>query len=88
MARAEPTTDYRPRSGFRHPGRTIGGGFAAAVTVGAVLLSLPLATADGQAASLVDALFTATSAVCVTGLVDGRHRRALVAVRRGRDPGC
>ncbi len=69
MARAEPTTDYRPRSGFRHPGRTIGGGFAAAVTVGAVLLSLPLATADGQAASLVDALFTSTSAVCVTGLV-------------------
>jgi trk system potassium uptake protein len=33
-----------------------------------VLLSLPMATASGQATPLLDALFTATSAVCVTGL--------------------
>lgn len=33
------------------------------------LLSLPAATADGHRAPFVDALFTATSAVCVTGLV-------------------
>lgn len=33
------------------------------------LLSLPIATASGQAAPLADALFIATSAVCVTGLV-------------------
>ncbi|WP_233512540.1 TrkH family potassium uptake protein [Micromonospora deserti] len=44
-------------------------GFAAAVAVGTGLLSLPLATRSGQRAELVDALFTATSAVCVTGLV-------------------
>lgn len=33
------------------------------------LLSMPAATAGGQRASFADALFTATSAVCVTGLV-------------------
>ena len=37
--------------------------------VGTVLLSLPIATADGEQADLVTALFTATSAVCVTGLI-------------------
>ncbi len=69
MTRVDAEAGYRPRSGFRHPGRTIGVGFAAAVLVGAVLLSLPLSTSDGRPASLVDALFTSTSAVCVTGLV-------------------
>lgn len=54
---------------FEHPGRFIAGGFAAAVLVGTLLLSLPLATATGTRAPLLDALFTATSAVCVTGLV-------------------
>ncbi|MEV0396467.1 potassium transporter TrkG [Polymorphospora rubra] len=43
--------------------------FAAAVAVGTGLLSLPVATRTGQRTDLVDALFTATSAVCVTGLV-------------------
>ncbi|MGQ0465910.1 MAG: TrkH family potassium uptake protein [Sporichthyaceae bacterium] len=51
------------------PGRVIAGAFAAAIGVGTVLLSLPFATASGQRAALSDALFTATSAVCVTGLV-------------------
>ena len=32
------------------------------------LLSLPIATADNRHASMIDSLFTATSAVCVTGL--------------------
>ncbi|MCX2728330.1 TrkH family potassium uptake protein [Thermomicrobium sp. 4228-Ro] len=43
-------------------------GFALLIAIGTVLLSLPFASADGQRARLVDALFTATSAVCVTGL--------------------
>jgi Trk-type K+ transport system membrane component len=43
------------------------GGFAAAILVGALLLTLPLASA-GARIGLLDALFTATSAVCVTGL--------------------
>lgn len=43
-------------------------GFAAAVAVGTLLLRLPFATATGSTTWL-EALFTATSAVCVTGLV-------------------
>lgn len=42
--------------------------FAAVIAVFTGLLSLPQATADGEQAPLVDAVFTATSAVCVTGL--------------------
>ena len=44
-------------------------GFAGAILLGSLLLMLPIATRDGQGASFADALFTATSAVCVTGLV-------------------
>ncbi|MEU9826233.1 TrkH family potassium uptake protein [Micromonospora chersina] len=54
---------------FRHPAQVISIGFGTAVAVGTGLLSLPVATESGQRAPLVDALFTATSAVCVTGLV-------------------
>lgn len=42
--------------------------FASIIGVITALLSLPIATASGQRAPFVDALFTATSAVCVTGL--------------------
>lgn len=42
--------------------------FAVIVAGIAALLSLPIATASGTRAPFVDALFTATSAVCVTGL--------------------
>lgn len=44
-------------------------GFAVIILVGAFLLTLPFATADGIGLSFLDALFTATSATCVTGLV-------------------
>jgi len=43
-------------------------GFAALVAGGTVLLMLPAATAAGRSTSPLVALFTATSAVCVTGL--------------------
>ena len=36
---------------------------------GAILLSLPISAVPGQSTSLLDAVFTATSAVCVTGLI-------------------
>ncbi|EMY34536.1 TrkH-type potassium uptake protein [Arthrobacter crystallopoietes BAB-32] len=42
--------------------------YAAVVLVFAGLLSLPIAAADGQVTPLHDAVFTAASAVCVTGL--------------------
>lgn len=44
-------------------------GFLLMIAVGTALLALPLSSASGRWTSVVDALFTATSAVCVTGLV-------------------
>ena len=44
-------------------------GFLLLITVGTVLLMLPFATNDPGGAPFLDALFTATSATCVTGLV-------------------
>lgn len=44
-------------------------GFFLFIAVGTLLLMLPLATRSGRGASWSDALFTATSAACVTGLV-------------------
>lgn len=44
-------------------------GFLGAILLGALLLMLPFATADGKGAAFADALFTATSATCVTGLI-------------------
>jgi len=43
--------------------------FLVLISVGTALLMLPIAAADGRATRFVDALFTATSAACVTGLV-------------------
>ena len=44
-------------------------GFAVVILIGTLLLMLPFATNSGQSASFWDALFTSTSAVCVTGLI-------------------
>ncbi len=43
--------------------------FAGVILTGSLLLMLPFATQSGSGASFPDALFTATSAVCVTGLI-------------------
>ncbi len=43
--------------------------FLAVILLGSALLSLPCSTRDGTSVSYVDALFTATTATCVTGLV-------------------
>ena len=50
------------------PAQVLAASFLAAILVGTVLLSLPFSTTEGSI-PLVDALFTATSAVCVTGLI-------------------
>lgn len=44
-------------------------GFAAIILVGALLLMLPISSTTGESLPFVDALFTATSATCVTGLI-------------------
>lgn len=49
--------------------RTICLGFLAFATLGSLLLMLPFSIADGSWGDFVTALFTSTSAVCVTGLI-------------------
>ncbi|MBQ9047336.1 MAG: Trk family potassium uptake protein [Solobacterium sp.] len=49
--------------------RTILLGFLVLIAVGALLLSLPIAVRDGEPVPFINALFTAASAACVTGLV-------------------
>ena len=59
-----------------HPARALGSGtarvvmgFGAILLTGTLLLMLPAASADGESTRAPDALFTAVSAICVTGLV-------------------
>ncbi len=51
------------------PSKMLAFGLLALILVGASLLCLPISTRSGNGAAFLDALFTATSAVCVTGLV-------------------
>lgn len=44
-------------------------GFASVILLGAILLNLPIASSEGEHVGFLSSLFTATSAVCVTGLV-------------------
>ena len=67
MALLRPRATRRPL--FRHPAQVIVTAFAAAVLVGTGLLMLPVARVGPEGAPWLTALFTSTSAVCVTGLV-------------------
>lgn len=53
----------------RYPARLLAGSFLILIFVGAVLLALPISSETSRGLTLVDALFTATSATCVTGLI-------------------
>ncbi|MGG7058621.1 TrkH family potassium uptake protein [Clostridium tertium] len=44
-------------------------GFLALVLIGAGLLTLPISSKSGEVTNFLDAMFTSTSAVCVTGLI-------------------
>ena len=55
--------------GYLDPPKILLFGFAAVILIGALLLTLPIATEDGKGLSFLNALFTSTSATCVTGLV-------------------
>ncbi|MEO7422592.1 MAG: potassium transporter TrkG [Ornithinibacter sp.] len=57
------------RKTFRHPAQVVASAFAAAVVVGTALLLLPVSSAGPGSAPVLTALFTSTSAVCVTGLI-------------------
>ncbi|HET9344198.1 MAG TPA: potassium transporter TrkG [Candidatus Limnocylindrales bacterium] len=64
--------DLVPRRRMRRPmspSAVLVLGFAVLVVIGTILLSLPIATEGGAITDITVALFTATSAVCVNGLV-------------------
>lgn len=69
--RLTPSAVRRVRAGAgtdrRRPGRLVVLGFAGAILLGTVFLALPVSSV-GRPATALEALFTATSAVCVTGL--------------------
>src|SRR3970040_2236485 len=70
MARAVTLEKPSPLARLElNPAQTIVAGFAGVILVGAVLLALPVATESGASPPFLTALFTSTSAVCVTGLV-------------------
>ncbi|NAB26726.1 Trk family potassium uptake protein, partial [Enterococcus durans] len=50
------------------PVQLIAAGFFVLILIGGGLLSLPMFSQNGQQTNFLDALFTATSAICVTGL--------------------
>jgi len=52
-----------------HPARFAVGSFSLGALIGALALALPAASASGKSIPIIDALFTSTSAICVTGLV-------------------
>lgn len=53
----------------RKPTQVVAGSFLFVIIFGAFLLMTPSATVDGLGLDFIDALFTSTSAVCVTGLI-------------------
>ncbi|MGK3954074.1 TrkH family potassium uptake protein [Microbacterium sp. I2] len=72
MTRPAPPLSARRRVTLRRfqpkPAQAVVAGFAAVIAVGTALLMLPISRTGPGGASFVEALFTATSAVCVTGL--------------------
>ncbi len=61
---------WSPVAGLlRRPAAAVVAGFAVAAAIGTALLMLPVTTETGQSADFVTAVFTAVSAVCVTGLI-------------------
>ncbi|MCB9598474.1 MAG: potassium transporter TrkH [Sandaracinaceae bacterium] len=66
---ADPTRGTSPSSIFEHPARVLVATFAGLCAIGAVALALPACAEGGQSVGLLDAAFTAVSAVCVTGLI-------------------
>nr|WP_300005075.1 TrkH family potassium uptake protein [Tissierella sp.] len=52
-----------------NPPAVLAVGFLSLIIIGTILLNLPMASKSGDSIGLIDALFTASSAVCVTGLI-------------------
>lgn len=57
------------KSLYQHPPRLVFFSFLTVIIIGTILLSLPAAVEGTEPLSIIDALFTSTSATCVTGLI-------------------
>lgn len=57
------------RNKYLKPSQIIVIGFLILIFIGTVLLALPISSSTGKSIGVINALFTSTSAVCVTGLV-------------------
>lgn len=60
---------FRLRMWRERPETSLILGFLTAILIGTLLLMLPASTVDGKGADILTALFTSTSATCVTGLI-------------------
>jgi trk system potassium uptake protein TrkH len=69
MRRVRVAAPFGRRGRLRQPALVFVYGFAGFIAAGTLVLTLPMSSAAGQWTPLLDALFTSTSAVCVTGLV-------------------
>ena len=69
FAKKTEKTHARKQSKAMNPTKIIALVFACIILLGTLLLTLPMASRDGISCGLRPALFTATSATCVTGLV-------------------
>lgn len=58
-----------PKQKVRSPFKILTIGFLSIILVGAIILSLPISSSNGTRTNFLDSFFTATSSVCVTGLV-------------------
>jgi len=72
----KPRIAASPRATRRRlaPAQATAGGFVLTILLGALLLTLPASSAQGRWTDPIAALFTATSATCVTGLADAHVR--------------
>jgi len=61
--------DHFIRSHHLNATRLVAASFGVVILLGTILLALPISTRSGESVGLLSALFTATSATCVTGLV-------------------
>lgn len=63
------TLENKKKKLLNNPAQVICGSFALMIFIGTVLLCLPISSREGTFTPVIDSLFTATSATCVTGLV-------------------
>ena len=68
MKKRDNSSGRMPRGIKLSPAQTIAIGFAVIILAGALLLMLPVSNRDGGSIPFVNALFTAVSATCITGL--------------------